>query len=110
MRVDILDDIPGAYEGTDGVRRLCERVEVRIFTAPFGDPSALRGFDALVANRERTGFTRELLEQLPDLGIIAPMPVTSTSQRQTSVALSSRRHRGDIPSVRPSLRSDWRSG
>lgn len=71
MRVAILDDIHGAYEGTEGVRRLRERAEVRIFTGPFGDPAALRGFDALIANRERTRFTRALLEQLPDLRIVA---------------------------------------
>ena len=71
MRVAILDDIHHAYERTDGVRRLRERAEVRIFTAPFGDPAALRGFDALVANRERTRFTRALLAQLPDARIIA---------------------------------------
>ena len=71
MRVAILDDIHYAYERTDGVRRLRARAEVRIFTAPFGDPAALRGFDALVANRERTLFTRALLAQLPDARIIA---------------------------------------
>jgi phosphoglycerate dehydrogenase-like enzyme len=71
VRVAILDDIHRAYEGTDGVRRLRSRAEVRIFTEPFGDPAALRGFDALVANRERTRFTRALLEQLADLRIIA---------------------------------------
>jgi phosphoglycerate dehydrogenase-like enzyme len=71
MRVAILDDIHHAYERTDGVRRLRERAEVRIFMAPFGDPGALRGFDAFVANRERTRFTRELLVQLPDVRIIA---------------------------------------
>jgi phosphoglycerate dehydrogenase-like enzyme len=71
MRVAILDDIHHAYEHTDGVRRLRERAEVRIFTAPFGDPAALGGFDALVANRERTRFTRALLAQLPDVRIIA---------------------------------------
>lgn len=71
MRVAILDDIHHAYEATSGVRRLRERAEVRVFTAPFGAPAALKGFDALVANRERTKFTRELLEQLPDLRIIA---------------------------------------
>jgi phosphoglycerate dehydrogenase-like enzyme len=71
MRVAILDDIHHAYEGTAGVRRLRERAEVRIFTAPFGDPAALKGFDALVANRERTRFNRALLEQLPELRIIA---------------------------------------
>jgi phosphoglycerate dehydrogenase-like enzyme len=71
VRVAILDDIHHAYEGTNGVRRLRERADVRIFTNAFGDPGALRGFDALVANRERTRFTRELLDALPDLRIIA---------------------------------------
>lgn len=71
MRVAILDDIHRAYHVTDGVRRLRKRAEVRIFTGPFGDPSVLGGFDALLANRERTRFTRELFDQLPDLKIIA---------------------------------------
>ena len=71
MRVAILDDIHRAYHVTEGVRRLRERAEVRIFTGPVGDPSVLGGFDALLANRERTHFTRELFDQLPDLKIIA---------------------------------------
>lgn len=71
MRVAILDDIHRAYEGTNGVRRLRDRVDLKIFTEPFGGPSALAGYDALIANRERTRFTRALLEQLPDLRIIA---------------------------------------
>ncbi|HWD23674.1 MAG TPA: D-2-hydroxyacid dehydrogenase family protein [Burkholderiales bacterium] len=71
MRVAILDDIHHAYEGTAGLERLRARAEVKIFTTPFGEPHALGGFEALVANRERTRFTRALLEQLPDLRIIA---------------------------------------
>ena len=71
MRVAILDDIHHAYEGTIGVRRLRERAEVQIFTDPFREPSAIANFDALVANRERTRFSRALLEQLPNLRIIA---------------------------------------
>jgi phosphoglycerate dehydrogenase-like enzyme len=71
VRVAILDDIHHAYESTNGVRRLRERADVRIFTSAFGDPGALRGFDALIANRERTRFTRELLDTLPDVRIIA---------------------------------------
>ena len=71
MRVAILDDIHQAYEGNAGVRRLRERAEVKIFVAPFGDPAVLRGFDALVANRERTRFTRALFGQLPDVRVIA---------------------------------------
>ena len=71
MRIAILDDIHDAWDGTAGVRRLRERAEVTIFTQPFGEPAALRGFDALIANRERTKFTRELLAQLPDVHVIA---------------------------------------
>jgi phosphoglycerate dehydrogenase-like enzyme len=71
MRVAILDDIHGAYAATDGVRRLRERAEVTIFERPFGAPAALRGYDALVANRERTKFTPELFASLPDLRIVA---------------------------------------
>ena len=71
MRVAILDDIHHAYDPTAGVARLRARADVRIFTGPFGAPSALAGFDAIVANRERTTFTRQLFEQLPDLRIIA---------------------------------------
>ena len=60
MRVAILDDIHHAYEGTSGVGRLRERADVRIFTGRFGNPEALAGFDAVVANRERTMFTRDI--------------------------------------------------
>ena len=48
MRVAVLDDIHRAYEASDGIRRLRERAEVRIFTGAFGDPAALSGFDALI--------------------------------------------------------------
>jgi phosphoglycerate dehydrogenase-like enzyme len=72
MRVAILDDIHDAWAATPGVARLRERCdEVKIFTAPFGEPAALRGFDALIANRERTKLTRALLAQLPELKIVA---------------------------------------
>ena len=71
MRIAVLDDVHRVWGGTEGVRRLRERAEVRLFTSPFGDASALRGFDALIANRERTRFTRELLDQLPDVRVIA---------------------------------------
>ena len=70
MRVAILDDIHQAWDGTGGVRLLRGRPELRIFTAPFGDPAVLRGFDVLIANRERTRFTRELLGELKDVRLI----------------------------------------
>lgn len=70
MRVAILDDVHDVWGSTDGVRRLRERAAVEVFKAPFGSAAALRGFDALIANRERTRFTRALLEQLVDARVI----------------------------------------
>lgn len=91
MRVAILDDIHHAYEGTSGVARLRQRAEVRICTEPFGSPQALRGFDALIANRERTRFTRELFEQLPDLRVLA-----QTGSHAYHIDLAAARERGIV--------------
>ncbi|HUK58918.1 MAG TPA: NAD(P)-dependent oxidoreductase [Stellaceae bacterium] len=72
LRLAILDDIHNAYAATAGVKRLKERAErLHIFTGPFGPPQALAGFNAVIANRERTRFDRALLAALPDLRIIA---------------------------------------
>jgi phosphoglycerate dehydrogenase-like enzyme len=89
VRVAVLDDIHDAYDGTDGIRRLREHAEVRIFTAPFGDAAALRGFDALVANRERTRFNRELLQRLPDVRIIAQ---TGNQARHIDLVAAAEQH------------------
>ena len=71
MRVAFLDDFHDAYAETDGVKRLRQQAEVEIFTQPVESAAALLGFDALVATRERTRFTPEFLDELPDLRIIA---------------------------------------
>ena len=70
MRVAIIDDIHKAYESTEGVRRLREFAEVVIFNET-KTPEELRDFDALVATRERTHFTADLLAKLPNLRVIA---------------------------------------
>lgn len=70
MRAAVLDDVHDAWRHTRGVARLRERVDLTILTAPFGDPAALRGFEILIANRERTPFTRELLAALPDARLL----------------------------------------
>lgn len=69
-RIAILDDVHHAWEGTEGVRRIRVQAKVTIFTEPFGDASALHGYDVLIANRERTRFTRELFAQLTDVRAI----------------------------------------
>ncbi|MDH3531607.1 MAG: D-2-hydroxyacid dehydrogenase family protein [Gammaproteobacteria bacterium] len=70
MRVAILDDFQQAWDSTDGVKRMRERVDVTIFTERFGAAAALQGFDVLVANRERTPFDRQLLEALDNVKLI----------------------------------------
>lgn len=71
MRVAVLNDIHHAYEETSGLRRLREHAQVEVFTEPLSGPADLKGFDAVIANRERTLFTAQFMEQLPELRIIA---------------------------------------
>jgi len=70
MRIAILDDIHQAWDSTDGVRQLRERAEVDIFTAPTSGPEQLDGYDAVIANRERTRFDRAFLAALKTVKLI----------------------------------------
>lgn len=70
MRIAILDDIHQAWDATSGVRKLRERADVEIFTQPLAGPAALDGFDAVIANRERTRFDREFLAALTTVKLI----------------------------------------
>ena len=70
MRIAVLDDVHRAYEATPGVARLRRRAEVVILEHK-ETVERLRDFDAFVANRERTRFTRELFQALPRLRLIA---------------------------------------
>ena len=74
MKVAILDDYQGiALEAADwGV--LPNDVKVRVFRDHLNSPDAvaerLGGFEIVSAMRERTPFTRELLQRLPDLQLL----------------------------------------
>lgn len=91
MRVAILDDIHGAYDATPGVRRLRERADVTIFTEQVRSARELRGFVALVANRERTRFSRGFLEQLSDVRIIV-----QTGNHAHHIDMAAARERGIV--------------
>src|ERR1700730_5583634 len=71
MRIAILDNIHNAYGATSGVHRLRDRAEVQIFTKPL----VTRLCSAISMRSSRiekgTQFTREFLEQRPNLRIIA---------------------------------------
>ncbi len=84
MNVAILDDYQHvALQLADwsGVRR---HAEITVFNDHVADPSAvverLRPFDVVCVMRERTPLTREILQQLPNLKLIA-----STGPRNASI-------------------------
>ncbi len=70
MKVAFLDDFHEAYAETDGVRRLREIADVEIFTKPIPGLDTLRGFEVLVATRERTKFSADVLAALSDVKMI----------------------------------------
>jgi phosphoglycerate dehydrogenase-like enzyme len=84
MNVAILDDYQNVamrLADWSGVRR---RAEITVFNDHVADPSAvverLRPFDVVCVMRERTPLTREILQQLPNLKLIA-----STGPRNASI-------------------------
>jgi phosphoglycerate dehydrogenase-like enzyme len=84
MNIAILDDYQNValrLADWSGVRR---RAEITVFNDHVADPSAvverLRPFDVVCVMRERTPLTREILQQLPNLKLIA-----STGPRNASI-------------------------
>jgi phosphoglycerate dehydrogenase-like enzyme len=84
MQVAILDDYQNValrLADWSGVRR---HAEITVFNDHVADPSAvverLRPFDVVCVMRERTPLTREILQQLPNLRLIA-----STGPRNASI-------------------------
>jgi phosphoglycerate dehydrogenase-like enzyme len=84
MNVAILDDYQNValrLADWSGVRR---HAEITVFNDHVADPSAvverLRPFDVVCVMRERTPLTREILQQLPNLKLIA-----STGPRNASI-------------------------
>jgi phosphoglycerate dehydrogenase-like enzyme len=74
-RVAVIDDFHRAFAPTDAVRRLREVADVVIYEEPFSPQDALvdavRDVPIIIANRERTHFTADLLSRLPNLRLIS---------------------------------------
>ncbi len=74
MRVTVLDDYQHAFERTEAIRRLRQKVDVRVLTGKLPSEAAvadaLKGSRAIIPVRERTRFTASLLKALPDLAYI----------------------------------------
>src|ERR1700754_4348907 len=92
MNVAILDDYQNValrLADWSGVRR---RAEITVFNDHIADPSAvverLRPFDVLCVMRERTPLTREILQELPTLKLIASTgPVNASIDIKAAEAL-----------------------
>ena len=83
-RIAVLDDYQSVAADFCDWSQLAEPVEVIEFHDPVGDPDALatrlRPFDVVIAMRERTRFSREVLERLPDLRLLV-----TTGMRNKSI-------------------------
>ena len=75
MRVAVIDDWQEVAQGCADWNRLEGRARVTFFAEPFTNEAAaataLAGFEVIVPMRERTKFTRSLLERLTDLRLLA---------------------------------------
>ena len=75
VRVAVLDDWQGVAKQSADWSKLQQRADVVFFEEPFAGPdklaSALSEFDVIIAMRERTKFSKELLDRLPKLRMIA---------------------------------------
>src|SRR3977135_4353308 len=93
MKLAILDDYQNValrLADRSAVRR---HAEITVFNDHLDDPAAvvdrLRPFDAVCVMRERTPLTKEILEQLPRLKLIA-----STGPRNASIDTQAASERG----------------
>jgi phosphoglycerate dehydrogenase-like enzyme len=75
VRVAVLDDWQGVAKQSADWSKLQPQADVAFFEEPFAGPdklaNALGGFDIIIAMRERTKFSKELLDRLPKLRMIA---------------------------------------
>ena len=92
-RCAILDDYQNVALDLADWSTLKSQVELTVFNAPLGGPDdvvrALSGFDIVVLMRERTRFTRAMIEALPDLALIV-----TTGMRNASLDVKAARDRG----------------
>jgi phosphoglycerate dehydrogenase-like enzyme len=84
MNVSILDDYQNVALRLANWSAVRRHAEITVFNDHVADPSAvverLRPFDVVCVMRERTPLTREILQQLPNLRLIA-----STGPRNASI-------------------------
>ncbi|WP_410618960.1 D-2-hydroxyacid dehydrogenase family protein [Amycolatopsis sp. cmx-8-4] len=90
MRIAILDDYQNValtFGDWDSLE-----ADITVFTEPLEDVvKQLQGFEAVVAMRERTRFTAEVLDRLPDLKLLV-----STGKRNAAIDVAAARRGGVV--------------
>jgi phosphoglycerate dehydrogenase-like enzyme len=93
VQIAVLDDYQGVALQSADWSPLTDKAEITVFRDHLSNPTAvverLKPFEVVCAMRERTPLTREILEQLPDLKLIA-----STGFRNASIDLLAASERG----------------
>ena len=93
MRIAILDDYQNValtFGDWDSLK-----ADITVFTEPLDDVvKQLQGFDGVVAMRERTQFTADVLDRLPDLKLLV-----STGKRNAAIDVPAARRNGVVVSA-----------
>ncbi len=93
IRIAVLDDYQGVALQLADWTTIAQRARIDVFRDHVSDPDAvalrLRPYDVVCVMRERTPLRRELIEQLPNLKLIA-----STGGRNASIDLQAAAERG----------------
>src|SRR6202171_2123229 len=93
VRCAILDDYQNVVLKVADWSKVKGDVDFKVFNEHLGRPdnviAALKGFQIVVAMRERTGFPRKVIEALPDLKLLI-----TTGMRNASIDTEAAKERG----------------
>jgi phosphoglycerate dehydrogenase-like enzyme len=95
LRCAVLDDYQNVALSMADWSKVTGDIDVHVFTTRLGSAeavvAALQGFDIVCAMRERTAFSRAVIERLPDLKLLI-----TTGMRNASIDLDAAKERGVI--------------
>src|ERR1700721_355465 len=93
LRCAILDDYQNVVLKIADWSKVKGDVDFTVFNLPLGGPdkviAALKGFQIVIAMRERTGFPKQVIEALPDLKLLI-----TTGLRNASIDTEAAKERG----------------
>jgi D-3-phosphoglycerate dehydrogenase len=101
-RCAILDDYQNVALKVTDWSKVAGDLDIKVFSEHLGGPDnvakALQGFEIIVAMRERTGFSRAVIEKLPDLKLLI-----TTGMRNASIDGAAAKERGVVVCGTPAV-------